>query len=109
MLVAKREDRRTQLRGPNTHIVIQRPGRSPKRSCSAFCVSSCIASGFNGRLAYSLAVTSAFTTLVLSFVIVRKLQVRVLLEACMQNPTPSCEMTADRPRVSRLLERLAAR
>ena len=46
---------------------------------------------------------------IVSLVVVRKLQVRVLLEACMQAQNPGCELTVDRLRVSRLLDRIAIR
>ena len=51
-----------------------------------------------------LAVTLVF--LIVSFVVVRKLQVRVLLETCMQTQSPGCELTVDRLRVSRFLDRI---
>jgi hypothetical protein len=43
--------------------------------------------------------------LVVSLVIVRKLQVRLILEECDLSLHPACEVTADRLRVSRLFDR----
>ena len=65
-------------------------------------------SATNGdRRTSSLAALAVILIIVtVSLVIVRKLQVRVLLEACVQTQRPGCELTADRLRVSRLLDRL---
>ncbi len=62
------------------------------------------------RRSSSLAgVIAVLLVLVISLVVVRKLQVRVLLEGCMQTQSPACEMTVDRLRVSRLLDRFTGR
>jgi hypothetical protein len=46
--------------------------------------------------------------LVISLMIVRKLQVRQMLEECALAPHPACEVTADQLRVSRLFDRAMA-
>ncbi len=62
------------------------------------------------RLTSSLAgIVVVLLVLVVSLIVVRKLQVRVLLEGCMQTQSPACEMTADRPRVSRFLDHFVVR
>lgn len=59
------------------------------------------------RLTGSLAgLAAVLLLLVLSLVVVRKLQVRCLLEACLLSGQPACEETVARLRVSRLFERL---
>ncbi len=58
----------------------------------------------------SLAGLAAVLLLVvLSLVVVRKLQVRSMLEACAMSQAPGCETAADDLRVSRLMDRLWGR
>ena len=51
-------------------------------------------------------VVVVLVVLVTSLVIVRKLQVRSLLEECIMSQRPACEVTADQLRISRLLDRV---
>ncbi len=64
--------------------------------------------GGDRRTSSLAGVIAVLLVLVVSLVVVRKLQVRVLMEGCMQTQSPSCEMAADRLRVSRLFDRFAA-
>lgn len=61
----------------------------------------------DARQTTSLAGLAAVLLLiVLSLVVVRKLQVRYILEACATSQAPGCETAADGLRVSRLMDRL---
>ena len=61
------------------------------------------------RQTASLAGAAAVLLLVIvSLVIVRKLQVRVLLEACLMSQSPGCEATIEHLRVSRMIDRMIA-
>ena len=62
------------------------------------------------RRSSSLAgVVAVLLVLVVSLVVMRKLQVRIVLEGCMQTQSPACAMTVDRLRVSRLINRFTGR
>jgi hypothetical protein len=64
----------------------------------------------DARHTTSLAGLAAVLLLVvLSLVVVRKLQVRSMLEACAMSQAPGCETAADDLRVSRLVDRLWGR
>ena len=61
----------------------------------------------DARLSTSLAgLAAVLLLLVLSMVVIRKLQVRCMLEACQMSGQPGCEYTADQLRVSRAFDRL---
>jgi len=58
------------------------------------------------RRSSSLAGLAALlVVLVISLIIVRKLQVRHMFEECALAPHPACEVTADQLRVSHLFDR----
>lgn len=52
------------------------------------------------------AMAAVLFIVVISLVIVRKLQVRYMLEACLMYQTPGCEAAIDRLRVSTISKRL---
>jgi hypothetical protein len=61
------------------------------------------------RRSSSLAgLVALLVVLVISLMIVRKLQVRHMLEECALAPHPACEVAADQLRVSRLFDRAFA-
>jgi hypothetical protein len=61
------------------------------------------------RLTASLtAAVAVLILVVVSLVIVRKLQVRVLLEECVMSQSPGCEAAIEHLRVSRMIDRLFA-
>ena len=47
--------------------------------------------------------------LVISAVIVRKIQVRVMMEQCLMSQRPGCRLAADKLRVSHVLDRMVER
>jgi len=55
-----------------------------------------------------IGLVALLVVLVISLAIVRKLQVRLILEECDLSLHPACEMTADQLRVSRLFDRVLA-
>ena len=62
------------------------------------------------RITNSLAGLAAVLLLVvLSLVVVRKLQVRSMMEACVMSQQPGCEGAVEHLRVSKLLDRLWTR
>jgi len=64
----------------------------------------------DARRTTSLAGLAAVLLLVvLSLVVVRKLQVRSMLEACAMSQAPRCETATDGLRVSRFMDRLWGR
>ncbi len=68
------------------------------------------ASDHDARRTTSFAGIAAILLLmVLSLVVIRKLQVRSMLEACAMSQAPGCETAADDLRVSLLMDRLWGR
>jgi len=64
----------------------------------------------DARQTTSLAgLATVLLLVVLSLVVVRKLQVRSMLEACAMSQAPGCETAADDLRVSRIMDRLSGR
>jgi hypothetical protein len=59
------------------------------------------------RLSMSLAgFAVVLVVVVVSLIVVRKLQVRTILEACLMAQRPACEAAVDPIRVSRLLDHI---
>lgn len=52
------------------------------------------------------AIAAVLFIVALSLIVVRKLQVRCMLEACLMSQSPGCEVKLDRLRVSNLLTRV---
>lgn len=60
----------------------------------------------DARVSASLmALAAVLLLLVTSTVVIRKLQVRCMMEACLMSGQPGCEYKADQLRVSRVMDR----
>jgi len=72
--------------------------------------SEALAADEEGRCTNSLAgLAAVLLIVVLSAVVIRKLQVRCMLETCLISQQQGCEMAIDRLRVSRFMERAWSR